>query len=103
MQIRCYSCVRKFLRKRGCEMREVVRHSVPKVGDTVRLNRFGITQIWGTDVGLSFMMEKKMKVISIESESLTFPEETFALEVDDVEINRFLLDNWCFDIVESAK
>lgn len=77
-------------------------HPVPKVGDTVVLNDCGIEQIYGKKVGLSHMKTLRMKVTHVDSESITSPELTFPLEVDNEEINMFLIDNWCFDIVAAA-
>lgn len=41
-----------------------------------------------------------MKITRIESESITSPEQTFMVEVDNAEINMFLIDHTDFDIVQ---
>ena len=71
----------------------------PKVGDLVRLNNKGLVQIYGTDVGLSHMKTKVMRVIQVDDESMTEPEKTYIVQVDDPDINMFMIDNWCFDKV----
>jgi hypothetical protein len=77
-------------------------HPVPRVGDTVVLNDCGLEQIFGRKLGMSHMKTLKMKVTQVDTESMTFPEPTFCLEVDNEEINAYLIDHWCFDIVERA-
>jgi hypothetical protein len=78
-----------------------LHHPVPKVGDTVRLNDFGLDMCFGNR-GHSHMKTLEMKITEIDAESITAPEETFICEVDNVEINRLLLNHWCFDIVRPA-
>lgn len=75
-------------------------HPVPKVGDTVVLNNFGLEQLFGSPLALQHMKTLRLKVTQVDAESMTSPELTFPLEVDDVEINRLMIDHWCFDIVE---
>lgn len=41
-----------------------------------------------------------MRVTHVGSESLTAPELTFDMSVDNLEINMLLIDNWCFDVVK---
>lgn len=77
-------------------------HPVPNVGDTVVLNDTGLRQVFNKTMGLAHMKTLRMKVTQVDSESMTFPEPTFCLEVDNPEINAFLIDHHCFDIVESA-
>lgn len=72
----------------------------PKVGDTVVLNDTGLMQIFGSTTGLSHMKTLRMKVTEIDSESMTYPEQTFCMEVDNSKINQYLIDNHCFDIVK---
>ncbi|PLC44509.1 hypothetical protein C0Q88_07465 [Ralstonia pickettii] len=79
------------------------KHPAPKVGDTVVLNDNGLAQVFGRSLGLSHMKTLRMKVTQVDKTSLTFPEPTFAVEVDDPEINQYLIDHRCFDIVESTK
>lgn len=77
-------------------------HPVPKVGDTVVLNDFGLRQIFNNTLGLAHMKTLRMKVTQVDSHSMTYPKPTFCLEVDNEEINAYLIDHHCFDIVESA-
>lgn len=79
-----------------------MKHPIPKVGDTVVLNDCGMEQVFGRTLGLSHMKTLRMKVTHVDRESLTFPEPTYPVEVDNEEINFFLIDHNCFDIVERA-
>ena len=76
--------------------------TVPKIGDTVRLNDEGLEQIYGKRMGLSHMKTLEMRIIAVDDESMTYPEPTFIVQVDHPEINQYLLDNHCFDIVKRA-
>lgn len=71
----------------------------PKIGMRVRLNDLGLETIFGSKLGLSHMKTKTMLLTYVDSESMTEPEETFVVEVDDPEINEYFLNNWCFDQV----
>lgn len=75
-------------------------HPVPRVGDVVTLNDNGLQQIFGTALGLSFMKTLRMRITHVAKESLTHPEPTFVVEVDNEEINSYLIDHYCFDIQE---
>lgn len=77
-------------------------HPVPKVGDTVVLNDNGLEQVFNRTLGLGHMKTLRMKVTHVDSESMTFPIPTYPVEVDNAEINAYLIDHHCFDIVESA-
>lgn len=78
-------------------------HPVPKVGDTVVLNDRGLEQCFGSRTHvLRHMKTLKMKVTWVDSESLTEPEKTYAVHVDNPDINSLLIDNWCFDVVKGA-
>lgn len=83
-------------------MKNVPSHPVPKVGDTVVLNDHGLRQLFGSTHGLAHMKTLRMKVTEVDSTSLTTPELTFAVSVDNPDIDTFLIDNWCFDIVDAA-
>lgn len=76
--------------------------TVPNVGDIVRFNDTGLEQVFQSARGMSFMKQKEMRITKVAKESATYPEPTFPVEVDDPEINQFLLDNHCFDIVRRA-
>jgi hypothetical protein len=71
----------------------------PYVGQKVRFNNHGLTVCFGSHIGKSFMKQKVMTLIKVDNESMTAPEETFVVEVDDPEINQLMIDNWCFDAV----
>lgn len=77
-------------------------HPVPKVGDTVVLNDFGLRQIFNNTLGLAHMKTLRMKVTHVDTVSMTYPKPTYCLDVDNEEINAYLIDHLCFDIVESA-
>ena len=49
------------------------------------------------------MKQHRMRITSVDDVSMTYPEATFVVEVDDPEINQFLIDHHCFDIVSSSK
>ncbi len=73
-----------------------------KVGDTVKLNDEGLKTIWGSTVGLSKMKTIPFIVSQIDSESITFPEETYVMEVSDPDLNQYLLSDYMFDLVTRA-
>ena len=77
-------------------------HPVPKVGDTVVLNDNGLEQVFGHSHGLAHMKTLRMRITDVDMNSPTFPEPTYPVEVDNAEINYFLIDHHCFDIVERA-
>lgn len=77
-------------------------HPVPKVGDTVVLNDHGIHQVYGHRAGLSHMKSLRMKITEVDMRSLTHPEPTYPVEVDNEEVGMFIIDHRCFDIVETA-
>ncbi len=77
-------------------------HPVPKVGDTVVLNDNGLEQVFGRKHGLAHMKTLRMKVTFVDAESVTFPEPTYPVEVDNQEISAYLIDHHCFDIVEKG-
>ncbi|UUZ75446.1 hypothetical protein LP414_27405 [Polaromonas sp. P1(28)-13] len=72
-------------------------HPVPAVGDSVRLNDTGLEQCFGTKLGMSHMKTLVMKITYVSPTSMTSPEPSFPVEVDNPEINQLLLDHWCFD------
>lgn len=77
-------------------------HPVPKVGDTVVLNDNGLEQVFGYKLGLAHMKSLRMTITGIDMDSMTYPEPTYMVEVDNPEINVFLIDHHCFDIVEAS-
>lgn len=77
--------------------------AVPKVGDIVRLNDEGLKQIFGNRrASLSHMKTLEMRITAVDDESMTYPEPTFIVEVDNPEINMYLINHHCFDIVKRA-
>jgi hypothetical protein len=72
-----------------------------RVGDKVRLNDFGIEQVFGTRGGraLSILKTVVHTITKVDPESMTYPEATFVVEVEDPELNEFLLSDACFDPV----
>lgn len=71
-----------------------------KVGDVVVLNDEGLDIIFGGRLGMSHMKTLKMRVTYVAEDSITWPEQTYPVEVDNPEINRFLLDDHQFDVVK---
>ena len=70
-----------------------------KVGDIVRLNDVGLRCIFGNAMGLSYMKNMTMKITWIDSTSMTYPEISYNVEVDNTDINGFIIADWCFDLV----
>ena len=74
----------------------------PNAGQKVRFNNDGLHQVFGSCRGLSHMKNKVFTITKVEDESWTPPpEETFTVEVDDPGLSTFIMDNHCFDLVES--
>jgi len=72
-----------------------------KVGDTVTLNNYGLEQVFGSRTGLAFMKRQEMKVTKVAGKSITEPEETYVVSVDNDAIDQFIIDDRCFDVVKS--
>ncbi len=70
------------------------------VGDTVVLNNHGLEVCFGNSRGLEHMKTKRMRITHIDADSITAPEKTYLVEVDDPEINDLMLYDACFDVVE---
>lgn len=75
-------------------------HTVPNVGDTVVFNDSGLQQVFGHARGLAHMRTLRMKITHVGDTSLTYPDPTFPVKVDNKDIDFFLIDSTCFDIVE---
>lgn len=73
----------------------------PSVGQQVRLNDEGLRSIWQTTVGLTHMKTLVMTVTSVDDESITYPEVTYIMEVDNPDINMYLLNHTMFDLVNN--
>ena len=76
--------------------------TVPKVGDVVRLNDHGLEQIYGSTLGVAHMKTLEMRITQVDDVSMTYPEPTFCVKVDNPDIDCFLIDHVCFDIVRRA-
>jgi len=69
-----------------------------QVGDVVTLNDTGLEIVFGTTVGLSHMKTLKMVVTKVSTESITYPEEVYDVEVDNCDITRYMLSDVYFDV-----
>lgn len=65
-----------------------------KVGDVVRLS----TE-WHRRMRLPLAYRQTMRITRVDSENLTDDCETYTVEVDDPEANRFMLTDHDFDVV----
>lgn len=72
----------------------------PRVGDSVHLNDYGLEQCFGHTLGLAPMKKVVYTLSHVDSESITSPEITYPVEVTDPELNSFLIDHICFDLIE---
>jgi len=68
-----------------------------QVNDKVRLNDTGLETCFGSTLGLQSMKRIVYTITHVDSESMTTDVPTHVVEVDDPELNRFLLSDWCFD------
>lgn len=72
------------------------------VGDVVRLNNHGLQQCFGNSgAGFEQMLLKEYAITKTGNDSMTEPDETFAVEVDDLALNKLMIDDRCFDLVRS--
>lgn len=75
-------------------------HPVPKVGDIVVFNDYGLEQVFNClPAALAPMKKHRMRITFVDNESMTEPEPTYVVNVDDKAINSYLIDHLCFDIV----
>lgn len=72
---------------------------IPVPGDRVRFTRKGLEGLFGNTLGLGHMLTKEMTITEVGEESMTEPEDTYIVRVDDPEIDVFLLDHRAFRIV----
>lgn len=68
-----------------------------KVGDRVCFNAHGLKVVFGSTIGCSHMRSKVMVITHVDPESITSPEQTHIVEVDDPEINQFMIYDHCFN------
>lgn len=69
----------------------------PYVGQKVHLNNTGLQTIWGSTLGLNHMKSKELIITWVDDESITYPEDTWVVEVNDPDINMYMLNQWLFD------
>lgn len=75
-------------------------HPVPKVGDTVALNDHGLKTLFGSHWATARHMKTlRMKITWVDKQSMTAPEQTFIVRVDNADINHYMISHWDFDIV----
>lgn len=68
-----------------------------KIGDVVRLNATGVMQCFNTNPEWEdFYSNIHMRITYISKESLTYPETTYEVRVDNAHINSLMIDNRCF-------
>lgn len=72
---------------------------MPKVGDVVRFNDWGLEQVYNRASGLAHMKTLELTITWVDFESMTEPEKTYVVNVSDPEINRYMIDSACFDLV----
>jgi hypothetical protein len=72
----------------------------PKVGDIVRLNDHGMDTVCGLRSAEMARQAQRMTITHVTPESLTQPEKTWGIDVDQPLIGRFLLSQWDVDLVE---
>lgn len=70
-----------------------------KPGDIVRFNDYGLKNCFGNVAFNLAQKNKTFRITYVDNESMTEPEKTYVVEVDDPDINQFLLNDRCFDIV----
>lgn len=71
-----------------------------KPGDEVHLNNEGLETCFGSTLGVTALKSVVHTITYVDSESMTYPEATFVVEVADPELNQFLLNDSCFDLVQ---
>lgn len=69
----------------------------PTVGQKVRLNNYGLEQCFGSSLGLAHMKTLELTIMAVDKDSMTAPELTWMVRVDNSGIDRLMIDNWCFD------
>lgn len=72
----------------------------PRVGDRVHINNYGLEQVFGSSLGLAPMKNVVYTFIHVDDESITSPEITYPVEVDDPDLNCYLLSHICFELIE---
>lgn len=72
----------------------------PLPGDIVRLNDRGMASVCGLRTGEMVRQAQRMVITYVTPQSLTEPEETWGIEVDQPLINRFLLSHDDVDLIE---
>ena len=90
------------MKKQDWEVAMEALRPTMKVGDRVRLNDIGLEQCFGVATGKSALKRITYTITHVDQQSLTYPEPSFPVEVDDPELNQLLLDDYCFDIVRGS-
>jgi hypothetical protein len=72
----------------------------PRPGQVVCLNDYGIEQIGGLSSKAMVEQAQRMTIMRVDEFSLTVPESTFSIDVDQPLINQFMIDNHCVDLVK---
>lgn len=75
----------------------------PNVGDIVYLNDYGLDIIGDIRNVKAVQQCQKMTITYVNDISMTEPEKTWPIEVDQQEINKFMIDNWCVDLVVGSQ
>lgn len=81
------------------QLRKALPPSFLKVGDKVRLNDTGLEQCFGSTVGVAALKNIVHTITAVETESMTYPQPSYPVEVADPELNMLMLDDYCFDKV----
>lgn len=68
----------------------------PTVGQRVRLNDHGLDAIW-CKTQEAIKQAQAMTITHVDDESMTEPEDTWLIEVDQPIINQFLIDHTMVD------
>lgn len=72
----------------------------PLVGDIVRLNDEGMSQIGGLTSAKQIEQSRRMTITAVDHDSMTAPEETWMIDVDQPLMNLFLISHHDVDLIE---
>lgn len=74
-----------------------MRKPLFKVGDKVRLNGNGVHQCFNMDPAMASLFRSTvLTIVYVDPVSMTYPQATYNVEVDNPQINQFLIDDNCF-------
>lgn len=71
---------------------------LPKVGQVVKLNNYGIMLIGGLMSIEMANQAENMTITSVDNNSITNDVDTFIIEVDQPLINQYMIYNHCVDL-----